>query len=79
MMAGEERASYADGVLDDLLPEGLEWRRLVRSYPVPALVLSALGGFFLGSRHGSEILQALSSFANREVDRNISTFLGDDA
>ncbi len=79
MMAGEERASYADGVLDDLLPEGLEWRRLVRSYPVPALVLSALGGFLLGSRHGSEILQALSSFANREVDRNISTFLGDDA
>ncbi len=75
----EETGSFADGVLDDLLPDELDWRRVVRSYPIPALLLSGLGGFFLGTRHGSEILSALSSFATREVDRNISTFLGDDA
>ncbi len=79
MMEGEERASFVDGILDDLLPEELDWRRLVRSYPLPALMLSGLGGFFLGSRHGAEILSALSNFATREVDRNISTLLGNDA
>ncbi len=78
MMEHEETASFADGVLDNLLPEDVDWRRLVRSYPLPALVLSGLGGFFLGSRHGREILSALSGFATREVDRNISTLLGDD-
>ena len=70
-------SSFADGVLDDLLPDELDWRGMVRSYPLPAMVLSGLGGFLLGSRHGTEIIEAVSRFARREVDRNISTFLGD--
>lgn len=78
-MEGETKGSFADGILDELLPEDLDWRDLVRSYPIPALLVSALGGFLLGSRHGSEIVSAFSSFATREVDRNISSFLGDDA
>ena len=78
MMEGEEKGTYADGILDDLMPEDLDWRSLVSSYPIPVLALSALAGFFLGSRHGTEILSALSSYATREVDRNISTFLGSD-
>ena len=77
MIEDEAKGSFANGILDDLLPDDLNWRRLVCSYPIPALVLSGLGGFFLGSRHGTEILSALTSFANREVDRNISSFLGD--
>ncbi len=75
----DEEASFADGIIDELLPGDLDWRRQVRRYPIPALVISGLAGFFLGSRHGAEILQALSGFATREVDRNISSFLGDDA
>ena len=77
MMEDEAKGSFADGILDDLLPDDLNWRRLVCSYPIPILVLSGLGGFFLGSRHGREILSALTSFATREVDRNLSSFLGD--
>ncbi len=79
MMEGEGKDSFADGILDDLLPEDLDWRHLVRSYPILVLVISGLGGFLLGSRHGAEIVSAVSSFATREVDRNISSFLGDDA
>ena len=77
MMEGEERGSYADEILDDMLPEELDWRHLVRSYPLPVLFLSGVGGFFLGSRHGSEILSAMSSFVGGEIDRNISRFRGD--
>ena len=78
-MEGEAKSSMADQVLDDLLPDNLDWRTLVCSYPFAALVISGLGGFFLGSRHGSAILDAVSSFATREVDRNVSSFLGRDA
>ncbi len=71
--------SFVDEILDDLLPEDLDWRKQVRRYPMSALVISGLAGFFLGSRHGAEIISAMSGFASREVDRNISNFLGDDA
>ncbi len=77
-MDGERKNSLADNVLDELLPESLEWRDKVVSYPLTALVLSGLGGFLLGRRHGAAILEALSNFAATEVDRNISNLLGDD-
>ncbi len=77
-MEGEAKTSVADEMLDDLLPETLDWRELVCSYPAPALILSGAAGFFLGRRHGTAILEALSDFASREVDRNVSALLGDD-
>ncbi len=78
VMDGEPRKSLADDVLDELMPEGLDWRDKVVAYPLTALVLSGLGGFVLGRRHGSAILEALSNFAATEVDRNISSILGAD-
>ena len=60
------------------MPENLDWRHLVRSHPLPAVIVSGVAGFLLGRRHGSAILEALSDFATREVDRNVSTLLGDD-
>ena len=75
---GEPKGSMADDILDELMPEGLDWRDKVVAYPLTALVLSGLGGFVLGRRHGGAILEALSNFAASEVDRNISNFLGDD-
>ena len=77
-MEDEAKTSVADELIDDLLPENLDWRELVCSYPLPALILSGLAGFFLGRRHGAAILEALSDFASREVDRNVSALLGDD-
>lgn len=77
-MEREARGSFADELIDDFLPESLDWRGMVRTYPIPALLASGLGGFFLGRRHGPAILEAFSSFAAREVDRNVSAFLGRD-
>jgi hypothetical protein len=56
-------------ILDEILPESLEWERLVRTYPVPALALAAAGGFYLGLRHGPAILAAVSSYVAAEVAR----------
>ncbi len=77
-MEGEKETSFADELLDDVLPDSLDWRAMVTSYPVVAMAVSTLGGFFLARRHGSAILDAVSSFAAGEVDRNVSSFLGRD-
>lgn len=78
----EERAPgtgwSADRVIDEVLPEELEWRRLVQSYPLPAVAVAAVGGFFLGRHHGALLLSALGAFATREVSRNVSNLLGDE-
>lgn len=73
-----ERESVVDELIDDLVPEGLDWERLVVTYPIPALLVAAVGGFFLGRRHGTEILAAVSSFAAAEVSRNVSHLIGQD-
>lgn len=68
--------SVTDDVVDELLPEGLDWERLVRTYPLPALALAAIGGFFLGFRHGPEILSAVSGYAAAELSRNVGEIIG---
>jgi hypothetical protein len=68
----EVRRSTADDLLDELLPEGLDWQRLVRAYPIPAVLLAALGGFLLGRSHGPAIASAVSGFAAAEVAKNVS-------
>jgi hypothetical protein len=63
-------------LLDRVLPEGLDWEELVRTYPVPALAVAALGGFLVGRAHGTAIVSAVSSFAAAEVAKNVSSLLG---
>jgi hypothetical protein len=65
-------------LVDEILPEDLDWERLVRSHPVPALALAALGGYLLGRTHGPAIVAAISSFATAEVAKNVSSLLGQD-
>ncbi|HKI04091.1 MAG TPA: hypothetical protein VKK31_19075 [Thermoanaerobaculia bacterium] len=71
-----ERESIVEELIDEIVPEGLDWERLVVSYPIPALLLAAVGGFLLGSRHGSEIISAVSGYAAAEVSRNVSQIIG---
>lgn len=68
----------AHGVVDELLPDELEWERLVRTYPVPALLLAAAGGFVLGRHHGRAILAALGAFAAGEAVEEVHRVLGED-
>ncbi len=74
----QERDSIVDEVIDEIVPEGLDWERLVVTYPIPALLAVAVGGFLLGRRHGPEILAAVSSYASSEISRNVSHLIGQD-
>ena len=71
-----ERESIVEELIDEIVPEGLDWERLVVSYPIPALLLAAVGGFLLGRSHGPEIVSAVSGFAASEVSRNVSQIIG---
>jgi hypothetical protein len=63
-------------LVDEILPENLDWERLVRDYPLPAIALAAVGGFLLGRSHGPAILAAISTFAAAEVAKNVGSLLG---
>lgn len=79
MHAAEDSArAGADAVVDELLPEEMDWERLVRTYPLPALLLAAAGGFWLGWRRGPDLLTAVAGFAATEVVRRVNDFLGDE-
>ena len=74
----EHRPSTIDDFLDEILPEDLEWERMVRSYPLPAVALAAVGGFLLGLSHGTAIVSAVSGYLSAQVSRNVSQVLGRD-
>lgn len=69
--------SMADAMLDELLPEQLEWDRLVRTYPVPALLLAAAGGFVLAYTRGPAIIGALSTVATAQIADGLRDALGE--
>jgi hypothetical protein len=51
--------TLADEFLDELVPPELDWRRLVRRYPIPALLVAAATGYWLGrSRRGVAVAEA---------------------
>ncbi|MEM7048964.1 MAG: hypothetical protein AAF604_04860 [Acidobacteriota bacterium] len=68
-----------DRLVDELVPESVDWERLVRRYPLPCLALAAAGGFILGRHRGSELIAALTDFATRQASDSIHQFLGPDA
>jgi hypothetical protein len=74
--AGER--SIANRFLDELLPEQLEWERMVRAYPIAALVVAGVAGYLLGVRSGAPILAAVGATASRRVSDLVSAGFGDD-
>jgi len=68
----------AHEVVDEVLPEEFEWERLVRDYPVPALLLAAAGGFWLGRTRGRTIVSALAAYAGGMIVQEVNDVLGDD-
>ena len=71
----QEGEGFVEEILDELIPEGVDWQRLVVRYPIPSLLIAAAGGFFIGRRHGTEIVAALSGFVSSEVSRNVDQLL----
>jgi hypothetical protein len=69
--------SFADDLLDELLPESLDWRHLVRKYPRSSLAVAAVAGFWLGRQRGELLAGALGSFVAAELVERVSELIGD--
>ena len=74
-MSEENQMSPLDGLVDDLLPDELDWRHIVTTYPVPALLLAAAGGFLIGREQGMELIAAAKAFVTDEVSHNLQSLL----
>ncbi len=77
-MGEEGSTEFVDQLVDDLLPEDLDWRDKVRTYPVPALAVAAIGGFLVGRSRGLSLLGSLSTFVVREISSGFATILGEE-
>lgn len=77
-MTTDESPRFADQLIDDLLPDEVDWRRLVTSYPLTSLTLAGVGGYALGRARGGLIVAALAAFASNTVSRNVNALIGED-
>lgn len=75
-MSEDNRSFEIEDLVEDLLPVELDWRRLVRSYPLSSMAVAMAGGFLVGRRHGLSLLKDLSEFVTEEVTKNLQSFLG---
>ena len=64
--------SQVDALLDELVPPDFDWRRIVRRYPIPALVVAGAAGYWLGrSRRGVALAEALAGALALGVTREL--------
>jgi hypothetical protein len=77
-VSAEQETDFAERLVDDLLPDDLEWRQLVTNHPYVSLTLAGLGGYLLGRSRGSAIVGALALFATDTLTSNVNSLLGED-
>ena len=70
-------SSFADEILDELLPESLDWRHLVETYPRACLVTAAAAGFLFSRRYGSMVVAAVGSYVAAQVGESMADILGE--
>lgn len=63
-----DERSLADELLDDLMPPELDWRGVVRRHPIPAVLVAAAAGYWLGrSRRSTALVDALTGVVAASV------------
>jgi hypothetical protein len=67
----------AGHLLDEVIPGGVDWRRLVADYPVPVLAVAALGGYFLGRHRGRTVVGAVTALAANHLAKSFRDTLGE--
>ena len=54
--------------MTEVVPQELDWKELVRAYPIPAVLAVAAGGFYLGAIHGRRIVETLGDLVTQRVE-----------
>jgi hypothetical protein len=72
---GSSARPWAERMLDQALPEELDWQQKVQSYPLTALLVATGLGFALGRSRGAGLFSALTGFAADRLTATISNAL----
>ncbi len=65
----------ADTLVDELLPQELDWKHWVRRYPFAALSIAAIGGYLLGRSRGQEIVETVSDRAADSLSESVQNLV----
>ena len=76
--AGEEERTFSEQVLDELLPEDLDWEDVVRTYPLVCLGVAGVAGYLLGRRSGRALVVAATDSAVSRMQSVASELIGAD-
>jgi anti-sigma-K factor RskA len=68
----------AGEILDEILPDELDWRSLVLRYPRAALLAAAAGGFWLARVRGRALVASVAAFAADQATATVESFLGEE-
>lgn len=59
LLVEEGGKTLADELLDELMPPEFDWRGVVRRHPIPAILVAAAAGYWIGrSRRGVALAEA---------------------
>lgn len=64
---GAQEPPLSHRLIDQVVPEELDWVELVRTYPLAALAVAAGIGFYLGRVHGERLLETVTEQADRRM------------
>ena len=67
----------ADQWIDGLVPEEIEWRRLVVKYPRISVGLALVAGYLIGRTQGKALIAAAGAVAIEEISRAVEDSVGD--
>jgi hypothetical protein len=70
--AEEHQRLNADYLLDKVIPEGIDWRDMVRRHPLVSVGAVAAVGFLLGRSKGAAIVAGVSAGLTTAVMRQLS-------
>jgi hypothetical protein len=69
-------SSFADELLDELLPGDLDWPELVRRYPRLCLLAAGAAGTWLGYHRGRAVIAALGALVAGRMAGSLGDILG---
>jgi len=78
MADGENPRTWDERVLDQILPDDLDWRQKVTAYPRAALIVAGTLGFLLGRSRGARVFGALAGVAADRVTATLAEALRPD-
>ena len=69
--SGAQAPRIEDQWVDQVVPEGFDWKAVVREHPLVSIALVAAGGFALGRWQGRQIVDAASEMASARLTSSV--------